>query len=188
MDERILPSPIQQIIFVSRETSNCPLIAEMIRLGHRLKELGVPENDVGIMSLDYGKRLLINGKNMDIKKLSHPDVVEIVDYDPLKNIMMVIGTKDPCLETPVHWIIQKARHDINALLQINSTTLFEKLKETLPTTEKETQPATLDHAKEILKTLRTGKTILIKNEGILFAGINIKEIQEALLNYLGVQK
>jgi late competence protein required for DNA uptake (superfamily II DNA/RNA helicase) len=102
--------------------------------------------------------------------------------------MMVIGAKDPCLETPVHWVIQKARHDINALLQINSTTLFEKLKETLPTTEKETQPIALNRAKEILKTLRNGKTILIKNEGILFTGINIKEIQTALLEYLGVQK
>jgi hypothetical protein len=120
--------------------------------------------------------------------MNQQDVVEIVDYDPLKNVMMVIGTKDPCLETPVHWIVQKARHDINALLQINSTTFFERLNGTLPITEKETQPMTLDRAKEILKTLQAGKTILIKNEGILFVGINIKEIQDALLNYLGVKK
>jgi hypothetical protein len=188
MNERILPSPVLQTLFVSRETSNCPLISEMIKLGQRLEELGLADKETGIVSLDYGKRLLINAKNVDVKKMKQHDVVEIIDYDPLKNIMMVIGTKDPCLETPVHWIIQKARHDINALLQINSTTLFEKLKETLPTTEKETQPIALDRAKEILKTLRNGKTILIKNEGILFTGINIKEIQTALLNYVGVQK
>jgi hypothetical protein len=188
MNERISPNPTLQTLFVSRETSNCPLISEMIKLGQILEELGLADKELGIVSLDYGKRLLINAKNVDVKKMKQQDVVEIVDYDPLKNIMMVIGTKDPCLETPVHWIIQKARHDINALLQINSKTLFEKLRETLPTTEKETQPATLDRAKEILKTLRTGKTILIKNEGILFAGINIKEIQNALINYLGVQK
>jgi len=188
MNERILPSPVLQTLFVSRETSNCPLISEMIKLGQRLEELGFADKETGIVSLDYGKRLLINAKNVDVKKMKQSDVVEIVDYDPLKSIMMVIGTKDPCLETPVHWIIQKARHDINALLQINSTTLFEKLKGTLPTTEKETQLATLDRAKEILKTLRNGKTILIKNEGILFAGINLKEIQDTLLNYLGVQK
>jgi len=188
MNERILPSPVLQILFVSRETSNCPLISEMIKLGQRLEELGLADKETGIVSLDYGKRLLINAKNVDVKKMKQQDVVEIVDYDPLKNIMMVIGSKDPCLETPVHWVIQKARHDINALLQINSTTLFEKLKETLPTTEKETQPIALDRAKEILKTLRNGKTILIKNEGILFTGINIKEIQTALLNYVGVQK
>jgi hypothetical protein len=188
MNERILPSPVLQTLFVSRETSNCPLISEMIKLGQRLEELGLADKEIGIVSLDYGKRLLINAKNIDVKKMKQQDVVEIVDYDPLKNIMMVIGSKDPCLETPVHWVIQKARHDINALLQINSTTLFEKLKETLPTTEKETQPIALNRAKEILKTLRNGKTILIKNEGILFTGINIKEIQTALLKYLGVQK
>ena len=30
-------------------------------------------------------------------QLKQQDVVEIVDYDPLKNVMMVIGTKDPIL-------------------------------------------------------------------------------------------
>jgi hypothetical protein len=180
MNERILPSPIQQIVFVSREASNCPLIAEMIRLGHRLQDLAIPDADVGIVSLDYGRRLLINGKNMDIKRMTQQDVVEIVDYDPLKNIVMVIGTKDPCLQTPVHWIVQKARHDINALLQINSKTLVENLKGTLPMTEKETSAGTLDQAKEILKTLRNGKTIIIRNEAVLYAGINIQEIDHAL--------
>jgi len=188
MSERILPSPVLQTLFISRETSNCPLISEMIKLGKRLEEIGITDKETGIISIDYGKRLLINAKNIDVKNMKQQDVVEIVDYDPLKNIMMVIGPKDPCLETPVHWIVQKARHDVNALLQINSTTLFEKLKGTLPSTEKETQPNSLDRAKEILKTLRTGKTILIKNQGILFVGINLKEIQDTLCNYLGVQK
>ena len=188
MNERILPSPVLQTVFVSRETSNCPLISEMIKIGKKLEEIGLDDKETGVVSLNYGKRLLINAKNINIKKMNQQDIVEIVDYDPLKNVMMVIGSKDPCLETPVHWIVQKARHDINALLQINSITLFERFKGTLPTTENETKPITLDRAKDILKTLRAGKTILIKNEGILFVGINIKEIQDALLNSLGVQK
>jgi hypothetical protein len=186
MNEKILPGSVLQTFFVSREASNCPLISEMIKLGQRLEEIGLTDNETGIVSLDYGKRLLINAKNIDIKKMTRHDVVEIVDYNPLKNNMMVIGTKEPCLETPVHWIIQKARHDINVILQINSTHLFEKLKGTFPTTEKEALPMTIDRAKEFLKTLRNGKTILIKNEGILFAGINIKEIQDAVLACLGV--
>jgi len=180
MDERILPSPVQQIIYVSRETSNCPLIAQMIQLGHHLEDLGIPETDVGIASFDYGKRLLINGKNTDIKKMNQHDAVEIVDYDPLKNILMVIGTKDPCRETPVHWIIQKARHDINVLLQINSRSLAEKLKGTLPTTSRETPAGTLEQAKELLKTLREGKTVLLDNHAVLCAGVNTQEIEKTL--------
>jgi hypothetical protein len=188
MNERILPSPTLQTLFISREVSNCPLIAEMIKLGQRLEELGLTDKEIGIMSMDYGKRLLINAKNVDIKKMTQHDVVEIVDYEPLKNIMMVIGPKEPDMETSVHWIIQKARYDINAILQIKSKALFEKFQKTLPTTENETPPASLEQAKEILKTLRNGKIILIKNEGILFAGINMKEIRDALRTYLEVQR
>jgi len=188
MNERIFPSPVLQMVVVSRETSNCPLISEMIKLGSHLQELGRSEKETGCISLDYGKRLLINAKNVNIKKMTQQDIVEIVDYDPLKNVMMVIGSKDPAVETPVHWIIQKARHDINALLQINSTSLCEKYQNLLPMTKQETRPATLDRAKETLKTLRNGKTILIKDEGILFAGLTIKEIHDSLDNYLGVQK
>ncbi len=184
MNEKILPSPALQTLFVSREVSNCPLISEMIKLGQSLQQFGVADKDVGIVSLNYGKRMLINAKNVDTKQMNQQDVVEIVDYDPLKNIMMVIGSKDPCLEAPVHWIIQKARHDINALLQINSPVLFEKLHGIHPATEKETPPGTLERAKEILRTLRKEKTILIKNEGVFMAGINLKEIQEALVKQL----
>ncbi|MCX6671828.1 MAG: hypothetical protein NTX92_07915, partial [Euryarchaeota archaeon] len=66
--------------------------------------------------------------------------------------------------------------------------LFERFQNRLPTTEKDTQPGTLERAKEILRTLRNGKTILIKNEGIVFVGINGKEIRDALIRYLEVQK
>lgn len=188
MNENFFPSSTLQTLFISRETSNCPLISEMIKLGQKLEEIGFSDKETGILSLNYGKRLLINAKNIDIKQMKQHDVVEIANYDPLKNIMMVIGTKDPCLEAPVHWIVQKARHDIHALFQINSTTVFEKLKGTLPTTDKEIQPISLDQAKEILKTLQNGKTILIKNTGIIFVGINIQEIQQALNTYLGERK
>ena len=188
MNNRILPSPPQTTLFVSRETSNCPLISEIIQLGHHIQQQGVSEEETGVLSMDYAKRLLINAKNSDIKKMTQQDIVEIVDYDPLKNILMVIGPKDPALETPVHWIIQKARQDVNVLVQINSIRLYEQWKKTLPTTEKETPPASLERAKEILKTLRKGKTILLKNEGILFVGFNSKEMYNSLHTYLGEQK
>jgi ribulose-5-phosphate 4-epimerase/fuculose-1-phosphate aldolase len=185
MNEKIRPAPGMQTIFVSRETSQCPLIADMIRLGQRLKDLGLTDADIGILSHDYGKRLLINAKNIDLKKLSQQDVIEIVEYDPLKNVMMVIGGKDPCEETPIHWIIQKARHDINVLLQIKSKQLAARLKGKLPMTDTVKTSIPLEMAKEQLKTLRKGKIILIQDEGVLFAGASMKEIDSLLVHYLG---
>jgi hypothetical protein len=188
MTKQIIPEPGLHTLFVSREVSNCPLISEIISIGKTLNEYGLSDKETGIMSMDYGKRLLINAKNIDVKTTTQQDIVEIVDYDPLKNIMMVIGVKDPSLETPVHWIVQKARHDINVLLQITSVPLFEKLQKHLPITEKDTKPASLERAKEILRTLQKGKSILIKNEGVLVAGINVKEVRDALHKYLEGEK
>lgn len=184
MAEKTLPSPAFQVFFVSRETSNSPLFGEMVKIGRMLEDFGVSKNVLGIVSYDYGRRLVITAKNIDVKQMNQSDIVEIADYDPLKNIMLVIGTKEPCQEAPVHWIIQKARHDINILLQLQDHLLVEKLQGTLPTTEEAAPPGTLDRAKEFLRTLRTGKTILIPHEGILFAGINIKEIEASLSLYL----
>jgi hypothetical protein len=186
MNERVLPSPALNTIFISKEASNCPLISEMLTLCQNLQVLGLTDKEYGTLSLDYGKRILINAKQVDLKKITPQDIVEIVDYDPLKNIMMVIGLKDPAVEAPVHWIIQKARYDINALLQISSISLFEKCKTMFPSTEQEAPPATLERAKDILKTLRNRKTILIKNEGILFAGLTIKEIMDTLNRHFRV--
>jgi hypothetical protein len=184
MTEKTLPSPMLQVLFVSKETSNTPLFGEIAKIGRTLENLGVPKNAPGIVSYDYGRRLVITAKNIDVKQMNQADIVEIADYDPLKNIMLVIGTKEPCQEAPVHWIIQKARHDINVLLELQSPSLPERLQGILPATQAVTIPGTLDRAKEFLRTLRTGKTILLQNEGILFAGINIKEIEASLSLYL----
>jgi len=156
------------------------LFGELVKIGHILESLGVSTHETGIMSYDYGRRLIITAKHVDVKQMTQEDIVEIADYDPLKNIMLVIGTKEPSLETPVHWIIQKARHDINVLLQLHSPSLVTKLKGTLPSTEETTLPGTLTRAKELLKTLRKGKTILIQDDEILFAGINIPEIEKSV--------
>lgn len=188
MNDRPLPNPTLQTLFISREQSHCPLLLEIIKLGRILENLGTTNKEPAIISVDYGKRLLINAKNIDVKKMTQQDIVEIVDYDPLKNIMMVIGPKDPDIKTPVHWIIQKARFDINVLVQINSTVLYKKYQSLLPITDHPVSSAVIDHAKDILKTLQKGKTILIKDQGLLFAGMTIKEIEDALRTHLEVQK
>ncbi len=184
MPERTLPTPALQVLFVSRETSKSPLFGELVKIGHILESQGVSTHETGVMSYDYGRRLIITAKNIDVKQMTQEDIVEIADYDPLKNIMLVIGTKEPSQEAPVHWIIQKARHDVNVLLQLHSPTLSKKLQGVLPSTETSTPPGTLDRAKELLRTLRKGKTILIQDDEILFAGINIPEIEKSVAFYL----
>jgi ribulose-5-phosphate 4-epimerase/fuculose-1-phosphate aldolase len=183
MIDRNLKTLNLQTIFVSRENSNCPFISNIARLGKKLKDLEYLDNlNSFIVSIKYGKRMLINNNYTDFDKIKREDFLEIVDYNPIKKILLVIGPGEIIIETPVHWLIHHARKDVNVIFQINNVGLIEKIIKKYPITKQEQPPGTIDQAKEILKTLRTGNTIIIKNKGILFAGNNLKGVESRVLN------
>ena len=175
-----------QIFYVSQEISHCPLASEFTRFGKKWSEQPVFIDSTCILSLKFGKRLLINSNQTDFRNIQPEDLVEIVDYDPLKNIALVIGKNEPSVETPVHWIIQNAREDINAILQLENQRLAQQSADKYPQAIKERPEKILDHAKGILKTIRMSKHIILKNQGIMLSGIHLQEIEESLAEILEV--
>jgi len=180
MKDKNLPNISFQTFFASREQSNCPLIPDIVRIGKKLKEMGLLKDGTGVASLGYGRRILINRNGVSLGDVGRGDILEIVDYDPVKRVALTIGDKEPNVETPVHWLIHHARDDVNAVVQINSKKLAKRLSKKLPATKKEWPPGTFELTKEILKTLRTGKGILIKNKGALFVGNSLKEVEDLI--------
>jgi hypothetical protein len=185
MIDRNLTNLSFQTFFVSREQSSCPLISEIVRIGRNLKERDLLKGTTGVISLGFGKRLLINGNRKELGNLKREDFLEVVDYDPVKKIVLAIGKTDPCIETSAHWLIHHARADVNAIIQLNGEEIIKRLIQELPSTEKEFPPGSLDLTKEILKTLRESKSIVIKNAGLLFVGVNLKEVEDVVLRTLG---
>lgn len=173
-----------QTIVISRETSTCPLITAMTTLGTHCTTLGIPEQTQVILSYDYGRRLLITAQHADAKTLHHEDIVEIIDYNPLKDILMIIGPKNPTTDAPIHWMIQKARHDINITLQLQDPTLPDKLPATIPRTIDPLPTPTIDKAKAILKTLHESPIIGLPNIGILMIGVNANAIETLIKTHI----
>jgi ribulose-5-phosphate 4-epimerase/fuculose-1-phosphate aldolase len=171
-----------QTFYVSKEESNCPLISEIIRIGKKFKDLNLSEkiND-SVISLRYGKRVLLNSDGSNFAELMKEDILEIVDYDPIKRIVLTMGPKEPRIETPIHWLILHTRDEINVVIQINDENLVNKFGKMIPITENEYPSGTLEQAKEILKNLRDSKRVVIKNQGILFVGNSIKDVEETIL-------
>jgi len=174
---------IPQTFVITRETSNCPLIPEMSRLGSRCRDLGVADPDRVLISYDYGRRLLVTAEHADAKNLRQEDIVEIVEYNPLKDIMMIIGPKDPCTDAPVQWMIQKARHDINITLQVNNPGLNDALPDTVPKVPDPLPTQTIEKAKVLLRALQKSPVIGTPT-GILIIGVNAKVIEQLLKTHL----
>lgn len=169
-----------QTFFISRETSRSPFISELIRFCRNMAELQGCESGSGSISFSYGKRLLINGRNTSLDTIRPDNFVEIVDYDPLKNIMVTIGTIDPCNEAPVHWIVQHARADIHAMVILYNRAIVEQLSRDLPLTKIQDITGSLDGVKDVLRLLQESSIIIIRNQGILCVGFDLKEIQDSI--------
>ena len=171
-----------QTFYVSKEESNCPLISIVTKFFEKFKDLNLLDNinDI-VVSLRYGKRILITTEGSDFQNLMKVDFLEIVDYDPVKKILLIIGPKTPRIETPVHWLIHHARDEINVVIQMNDKNFGKRLGKKIPVTEKEYPSGTIEQAKEILKKLRDSKIVQIKNQGVLFVGGSIKEVEEIIL-------
>ncbi len=171
-----------QTFYASKEEINCPLIADIVKTGKRLKDSELLQGSSAVMSIGYGRRILITGNIKDYKNIKREEMLEVADYDPVKRNLLILGPTEPKLETPIHWMIHNARNEVNAIIQINSSSLEEKLRGKYPSTEKEYLPGTFELIMEILKKLRDGKIVVIKGQGALFVGRNINDVEKLVVD------
>ena len=110
-----------QTFYPSKEQSRCPAIPEIVKLYKRLvHENLLDDNSFAIISVRYGKRILINIPSYNNSCSKIEDFLEIVDYDPIKKNIVAIGPGNPCHEIPLHWLVHNARRDINSIVQVNN--------------------------------------------------------------------
>jgi ribulose-5-phosphate 4-epimerase/fuculose-1-phosphate aldolase len=168
-----------QIFYISKEITNCPLIIEIIKTSKKLRDKGIIKKDNdAVFSLGFGKRIIINGLVKDFSDIKRDELLEVVDFDPIKNNLLLIGPSKPKIETYLHWMIHHARDDINFIAQIKNIDLIKELKE-VEVTDK--YPiGSLDNTKEVLKALRTNKKIIIKNNGLLVVGRNTEDVEKQI--------
>ncbi|MBN2066106.1 MAG: class II aldolase/adducin family protein [Candidatus Thermoplasmatota archaeon] len=187
MIEKGLTNTRVQTFFISREQSSCPLVAELAELGKLLKERRIIDSVRGVISFGFGKRLLCTGSKKNLSDLQREDFLEIVDYDPVKNILLVIGSTYPCPETPTHWLVHRARADVNVIIQLEGKDMLTKIGKKIPSTENECVSGSFESTKEILTTLRKSRSIIIKNAGLFVVGSNLQQVEGTMLEALGVK-
>jgi hypothetical protein len=175
-----------KIFYLSRENSNCPIIPDFIRISKKLEDLNLDNlSERIVISIKYGKRLVINGFSENYKTITHNDIIEIADYDPVKKIILVLGKTKPHPETTLHWIIQNARNDINAIIQIYVKEVFINKLSKFPKTKKEYSSYSLEMAKDILLLLRDNNIILVNKQSILFIDKSLKEVEKLFFDKIG---
>ena len=88
---------------IAAGSSDIFLIPDIVKMGKTIEQHDLLKDRTGVISLGYGKRILVNANHVDLGDLKREDILEIVDYNPVKKIVLAIGQKEPCIETSVHW-------------------------------------------------------------------------------------
>jgi hypothetical protein len=174
-----------QVFYMAREPSACPLIPEIVKTCRTIATIPSLKNAAVVFSMRYGKRLLINGDSKKPMDLIPNDFLEIVDYDPVKQVTMVMGALPPPACTPLHWLLQQARRDINAILQCMDITLPSHLESSFTTVKDLDSLGYLDLARTILSPLRDRNSILINSQGILTIGTSLADVEQTLRSLFG---
>ena len=174
-----------QSIKLSNEISNFNLIPNIIKIiGELNNKLNFESNEDIIISIKYGKRIVINCTNSNLKKMNANDFIEIVDYNPIKKVLLHLGPNQPDFNMTIHWIIQNARRDENVLIQLISNSLISKLNNN---NEKQIKNDSIEISKDILIKFRNSNLAIIKNYGIFIAANNLNEIN-SIINELLEEK
>lgn len=164
-----------ETFYASKEESNCPIIPNAIKTGIEIEKKN-KKLDI-ILSIRYGGRMLSNVVVNSFDEIDRTEFLEIIDYDPVKKVLLTIGSKKPTKEIPIHWMIQHARNDIHVIIQINSVDDLDKFS--FSSVEKKQD--ILEMAKDILGKLRENRIIKIEKTGLIFTGKSLERVKKDVL-------
>ena len=170
-----------KLFTLSVEESNCPFIPQICELGISLHQQFFKQKKESetLISMSYGKRVIINTPAHPINHLSRDAFIEIVDYDPINNILLYIGPSKPHPLTPLHWLIHHAKPQITSLAFIQTFEQTAQITQTMFETVQKGRTI-LDTAKTVLKNLQKKPIIHIQETGVLISGETIEKIKERI--------
>lgn len=167
-------------VYSSHEQPANPYVDQFISFCSKLPRLLNTEHVSGSMSLSFAKRLITTNDSMTLDRIQPGDIVEIVDYDPIKDIFVLMGKTTPGSFANTHWLVQRAREDVQIVLLLFDEVVSSFQLNQVPETKKEYPIGTLDLTKEILRTLKTSSMTKIKNQGLIITSKSFQELEQII--------
>ena len=177
-----------QTFFVSHKLSTGPIINTLLEGIKTISDETSQENPSAMISIGFGKRVVVTAEQTPLQSIQLEHLIEIVDYDAFKQVLLIIGKKEPSQDAAVHWMIHHAKNEIGAIVHLTTDEENEKIPDTIPQINANPYGSILDRSKIILKTLQNHQTLYLEGEGIFLTGKTISEVRQQLMHSRGQTK
>ena len=169
-----------EYFYASKEQTHCPQIPELIRIGKwfenymKCKHIQLEV----FVSRSFGKRVLINTPPKNITNASIEDFVEIIDFDPVRNTMLLIGQKQPSRTSAIHWYIHNTLSIDGYLLEMIDQQQQGTWKKIYPNVKN--AHSIVDTIKNILHQIKKNQIIALDTKSVFILLKDIKELDKII--------
>lgn len=155
-------------------------IRQMIDIGRSLNSKGLTPANAGNFSVrtEHGMLITCGGKNKG--HLEDEDFVEVLSFDGIRNMVNVVGIKEPSSEVPMHWLIY-GNSDVNAIIHAHDSSVVENPGGHV-ITEGEHPYGTMSQAKDVAKALEKSNYVIIRNHGVIAVGKTLSDAMALILD------
>ena len=159
--------------YIQRPKQFNRLAKEAVKIFEKLRdELNLKH--IKSATIRTGSGFLINTEKYNIKDINRDNFMEVIDFDPVRNNMMVIGTEPPANDASIHWFIYRGLPEVNGIIVIDDSEIFERFKAGgFSMVENNDEILNLNLALEILKCIRDSEISLIDTRDL--KGIVIRD-------------
>lgn len=165
---------IKQAKLLSPRANELVLISEELRDRLHIK---------GLISLSTrtGSGFFINTANFEPKNFNRDNIVEVIDFDPVRNNMMVIGNEPPANDAAFHWFIYRGFPNVFGILCINESELFDHFQtDQKPVLNVDDEIMDTNFALKILRSVKDSKIILLNDQTIIIVDETLSEAYKSL--------
>ena len=113
--------------FIQHATQLNKRARELFEYFQRFKE-ALKLKNISSASLRTGSGFLINNDNLALAENVLDNIIEVIDYDPVRNNMMVIGKYPPAMGATLHWFIYRGLPEINGIIILEDKDILEKFR------------------------------------------------------------
>jgi hypothetical protein len=150
-----------------------------------LKDRDIPRIDLNSLSIRTVKKFVITRPGEIGGKLTPDDMIEIVDYDPVRDSALALGSKNTPEDIPVHWLIYRAFEHVNGIANLNLKLDDDTLKQLeISVLDRQLKVLKPDSVMGILPQLAESKSIYLHDRGLLFYGNSFPGVIDDIISFL----
>ena len=77
---------------------------------------GDDKSPTAVLAIRYGKNFVLSPDDKKVLGLTREDLVEVADYDPVRNSLLYIGKQAPGRFSPFLWFVFRTFPEVNAVV------------------------------------------------------------------------